>query len=109
MSASPSTTDATRTDLDRETLETLTRFLQEVIGEEWADEIDITADSSFSGDLELESIEFVALAEKMQAHYGDSVDFVGWLSDKEIDDIIALTVGDVKAFIVQCLSSTPTE
>ena len=43
--------------------------------------------------------EFVALAEKLQAHYGAQVDFVGWISTKQLDEIIALTVGDLVAFI----------
>ena len=91
-----------------ETLDTLARFIREVIGEEWADDFDITPETSFSADLELESIEFVSLSEKMQEHYGDSVDFVNWLSGKGIDEIIRITVGEVVEFIVKCLSSKPT-
>jgi acyl carrier protein len=59
-------------------------------------------ETSFGEDLELESIEFVALAERIQNEYGQSVDFVGWLSDKELEAIIALKVGDVVDFIVRC-------
>jgi len=95
--------------LYQQTLDTLAGFLREVIGEDWAEEVDITTETSFSADLELESIEFVALAEKLQGHYGTSVDFVGWLSDKEIDEIISLKVGDVVEFIARCLSNTSTE
>ena len=95
--------------LHEETLGILAGFLREVIGEDWIEEMDVTVETSFSGDLELESIEFVALAEKLQGHYGDSVDFVGWLSGKEIDEIITLCVGDVVEFIVSCLSSKSTE
>lgn len=86
-----------------EILDIVAGFIREVIGEDWADEVDISLETSFSGDLELESIEFVALAEKMQAHYGEPVDFVGWLSDKELDAIIGLSVGEVVEFIAQCL------
>ena len=75
-----------------------------MIGEEWAEEVDITRQTSFAEDLELESIEFVALAEQLQERYGDDVDFVGWLSDKELDDIIALRVGDLVTFIERCRS-----
>ncbi len=81
-------------------LATVARILVEVIGEEWADETPIELDTSFADDLELESIEFVALAERLQEHYGAQVDFVGWLSDKELDEIIALEVGDLVDFIV---------
>ena len=60
--------------------------------------------TSFNADLELESIEFVALAEKLQEEYGVNVDFVGWISKKELDDIIALTVGELVEFIASCRS-----
>jgi acyl carrier protein len=95
-------------DLHQETIERLAGFIREVIGEEWAEEEEIEASTSFNSDLELESIEFVALAEKMQEHYGARVDFVGWLSGKDINEIIQLTVGDLADFIVQCLSSAET-
>ncbi len=95
-------------DIHQETLERLAGFIREVIGEEWADDIEIVAETSFNNDLELESIEFVALAEKLQEHYGKQVDFVGWLSGKDINEIIQMTVGDLAECIVSCLSSGPT-
>jgi len=92
----------TREELHGKTLETIAQFLREIIGEDWALDIDIEAKTSFSRDLELESIEFVALAEKMQNHYGSRVDFVNWLSSKNINEVISLTVGELVEFIVQC-------
>ncbi|CAM2006369.1 acyl carrier protein [Acanthopleuribacter pedis] len=83
-------------------LDTIANLIREVIGEDWVDEINITQHTSFNGELELESIEFVALAEKLQNHFGDDINFVGWLSEKELEDIIALTVGDVAEFIQSC-------
>jgi acyl carrier protein len=85
-----------------EVLATIAGFIREVIGQEWATEVIITMDTSFSKDLELESIEFVALAEKLQGQY-PGVEFAAWLSKMELDQIIALRVGDVVEFIVQCL------
>ncbi|HKA90631.1 MAG TPA: phosphopantetheine-binding protein [Haliangiales bacterium] len=89
-------------------LATLQAILREVIGEAWAQDVEITRATSFNHDLELESIEFVALAEKLQAAYGRSVDFTGWLSEMELDEIIALRVGDVVEFIESCPSSSKT-
>lgn len=74
-------------------------LLAEVIGEEYVLDLDIELDTEFQADLEIESIEFVALAEKLLDRYGERVDFVAWLADKDIDDIIAMTVGDLVAFI----------
>ncbi len=86
----------------------LATMLREVIGEDWAEEVHIGLETSFSGDLELESIELVALAERLQETYGQSVDFAGWVAGKELGEIIDLRVGQVVEFILSCLSSTQT-
>ena len=85
-----------------EVLATLAGFIREVIGQEWAADVAITMDTSFNQDLELESIEFVALAEKVQQHYQGKIEFAEWLSKMELDQIISLRVGDVVEFIVRC-------
>lgn len=84
-----------------EILETVADLIREVTGEEWAD-VPITMETSFNHDLELESIEFVALAEKVQERYGRQVDFVGWLSEMELEEIIELRVVQVVEFISRC-------
>jgi acyl carrier protein len=83
----------------------LATALRDVIGESWADDLAITRETSFNRDLELESIEFVALAEKLQEEYGARVDFAAWLADQELDQIIQLTVGEVVDFIHGCTSN----
>jgi acyl carrier protein len=83
----------------------LAAHIRETIDEEWVREIPITFDTSFSADLELESIEFVALAERLREEYGAQVDFARWLADKELGEIIGLSVGEVVEFIDECLSS----
>jgi acyl carrier protein len=83
---------------------TVERLLVEVAGDELLIAGPIAMATSFNADLELESIEFVALAEKLQLHYGTGVDFVGWISKKELDQIIALTVGELVEFIESCRS-----
>ena len=89
-------------------LERLSAILREVIGEAWADDVPITTETSFNRDLELESIEFVSLSERLQTEYGRKVDFAGWLADMELDQIINLQVGQVVEFICRCLSSNAT-
>jgi acyl carrier protein len=80
-------------------LATVERLVIEIAGDEITLTGPLTLATSFNADLELESIEFVALAEKLTALGGAGVDFVGWISTKELDQIIALTVGDLVAFI----------
>lgn len=90
--------------LNDDILRVVEKLVLEVAGDELLLTGPITMTTSFNGDLELESIEFVALAEKLQQHYGGKVDFVGWISHKELDQIIALTVGELVEFIASCRS-----
>ena len=103
------TTTATSTETklsDRSAvLDRLAGILREVIGEAWAEDVTIGPETSFNRDLELESIEFVTLSERLQNEYGKQVDFAGWLADMELDQIINLRVGQVVDYISQCLSS----
>ena len=85
-----------------EILRIVEQMIVQVAGEEIALATPITMTTSFNADLELESIEFVALAEKLQQHYGARIDLVGWISKKELDQIIGLTVGDLVEFIASC-------
>lgn len=78
----------------------VTGMLKEVIGSEWSDDTVVTMDTSFTFDLEVESIELIALAEKLQDRYGTEVNFPVWLADKELDEIINLTVGQLVEYIV---------
>ena len=91
--------------MSEDLLEIVADLVRQVIGEEWADEIQITASTSFSDELELESIEFVALAELLQERFGSEVDFVGWISAMELDEIIGLHVGQLVEFIKSCRTS----
>jgi acyl carrier protein len=82
-----------------EVLGEVAAMLAEVIGEDDLVGIDIGLDTSFQEDLELESIEFVALSERLMDRYGKAVDFVGWMASMELDEIIALTLGDLVRFV----------
>ena len=80
----------------------LKQFITEVIGEEFVEEMDISRESSFNKDLEMDSIEIVAFSEKIKAHFGDKIDFTGWLSNMDIDELIALKLGMIVNFIEAC-------
>jgi acyl carrier protein len=95
----------TNTEVGAETvLATVAKLIEEVLGEDYLLDQEITMETSFSEDLELESIEFVALSERLEDHYGDRVDFVSWLSEKELHEIIGLSVGELVDYITSCLS-----
>ncbi|MFI1578866.1 acyl carrier protein [Embleya sp. NPDC020630] len=77
-------------------------MLAEIVGEELLIAAEITPDSGFDDDLALESIEFVALAGRLQERYGDRVDFIAFLADLEIEEIMAMTVGRLVEHIAAC-------
>jgi acyl carrier protein len=73
----------------------ITAMLVDITGEDeqWA--AAVTADTRLEGDLRLESIEVLALAERLRARFGDRVDLGALYADLDIDGLIALTVGQV--------------
>jgi acyl carrier protein len=75
------------------------RHLGAVIGDPELLHTDITMNTTFGGDLELESIEFVALADRLRTEFGERVNFVAFLAEKHVDDIVSLTVGDVVRYV----------
>jgi acyl carrier protein len=92
-------------DDEAKVLATVAELLREVMGDALDEDTGnaITLETSFNEDLQLESIEFVALAEKLQERYGTRVDFAGWLSGMELDRILSLKVGELVEHIVKCL------
>lgn len=92
------------TPTQQEVLDTLAGFLREIVAEPWIAEVPITMETSFSQDLELESIEFVALATKLRDRYGFEAEFTDWLAGLEFEEIIALRVGSLVEFILRCHS-----
>ena len=89
-----------------EVLAEVRTLLVDVIGDDFLLDTEIELDTSFNEDLELESIEFVALAEQLKERYGRSLDLAGWLAGMELNQIIQLRVGELVDFIVGCLSQS---
>jgi acyl carrier protein len=80
-------------------LDEVVRILTEVVGEDFLLDTEITPDTTFSDDLALESIELVALAEKLQERYGERVNFVSFVGEMDLDDIMAMTVGKLAGYV----------
>ena len=77
----------------------MSRQLGAVIGDPELLHTEITMNTTFGGDLELESIEFVALADRLRTEFGERVNFVAFLAEKNVDDMVSLTVGDVVRYV----------
>lgn len=69
-------------------------------------DFEITADTTFFGDLELESIDLVVLAGHVEARYGSRVNIAEFIATLELDEIIGLTVGRLVDYVLDCLSTT---
>jgi acyl carrier protein len=82
-------------------LQEVRQALIEVIGEDYLVDFPITMETSFEADLQLESVEFVALSERLQQQY-PQLDFVDWIADMEVTDLMRLRVGQLVEFIAQC-------
>lgn len=80
-------------------LRELTGMLREVTGEgdEW--ERRITPATRLEDDLQLESVELAALGELVRQRYGDRADLPAYLAGLDLDQLIALTVADLMAFV----------
>lgn len=89
---------------DQQIFSLLKQFITEIIGEDFVVMLEITPDTSFSKNLEMDSIELVAFSEKVKRTFGDRIDFTGWLSGMDIDQMISLTIGDIIQYIQQCRS-----
>jgi acyl carrier protein len=75
------------------------RMIIDIIGAEAAEFTDISEQSTFVADLEMDSIQIVQLAEGINELYGKQVNFLGLLSDKSLKELLKLTVGDIVEFI----------
>ncbi|MET9922561.1 acyl carrier protein [Streptomyces sp. NPDC006435] len=82
-------------------------MLRDLLAEEGLDDVEIDRDTTFHDDLELESIDLVTLAGSLREHYGEKVNVALFVADLELDEIIALTVGQLVDYVTQSLRSAP--
>ncbi|MFE0043035.1 acyl carrier protein [Streptomyces albireticuli] len=63
----------------------------------------VTMETRFVEDLDLQSIDLVALTAELRSHYGERVDFPAYFASLDIDRIADLSVGDLVHHIVDRL------
>jgi acyl carrier protein len=78
----------------------LSIFVADIIGDGVIEEIGISQKSIFTKDLEMDSIEIVAFAEKVKQKYGHEIDFISWISKMKFQELYNLSVGQVVDYIV---------
>lgn len=86
---------------EQRVLQELTGMLREATGEtgDWADRI--TPATRLDDDLHLESVELTVLAELVQRRYGPEVDLAGYVAALDVDELLALTVGDLVELVAR--------
>ncbi len=84
-------------------------LLAEVTGEDAAWLAGIDERTCLDGDLLLDSIELAALGQRLRQRHGDRVDLVGYVAGLDIDQIIALTVADVAAYVATTSERTASD
>ncbi|OLF09713.1 acyl carrier protein [Actinophytocola xinjiangensis] len=94
----------TRTDPDT-VLADLAGMLGKVVAEYGLVDAEITRETTFHDDLELESIDLVVLSGSLRDHYGERVNFAEFVAGLELDEIIALTVGRLVDHVVASLDA----
>lgn len=99
-------TDTTAVD-EAAVLARVSEMLRALLDEYGLDDAEITMDTTFHDDLELESVDLVALSGQLREHYGDRVNFATFIAERELDEIIALTVGELVRHIVVSLRARP--
>lgn len=82
----------------------ISAMLRTLLDEYGLDDAEITMDTKFHDDLELESIDLVGLSGQLRDHYGDQVNFASFIAERELDEIIALRVGDLVRHVVTSLN-----
>ncbi|MFI9583379.1 phosphopantetheine-binding protein [Streptomyces sp. NPDC052236] len=98
------TDDLTRTD-DESVLADITGMLATLLDEYGLDDVGIGMETTFTRDLELESIDLVTLAGLLEERYGGQVNFAEFLAGMELDEIIELSVGRLVEHVVHSLKA----
>ncbi|MEU7755819.1 acyl carrier protein [Micromonospora sp. NPDC049171] len=82
----------------------LTEIIYAVLGDFAADE-PITMDTTFRDDLGMESIDVVSLAGRLQARYGNTVNFAHFVAKLDLETVGELRVGQLVEHIARSLDA----
>ncbi|MER7003946.1 phosphopantetheine-binding protein [Dactylosporangium sp. NPDC000555] len=69
---------------------------------------EITMSTRFEEDLEMESIDVVSLAGRLQVRYGDTVNFAQFIAGLDLDSVRHLRVGQLVEYIAAALDEVGT-
>jgi len=81
-------------------------MLRGVLGD-FGPDAEIALDTTFRDDLGMESLDVVSLAGRLQARYGNSVNFALFVSSLDVASVGDLTVGQLVDYICESLEKVP--
>ena len=81
-------------------------MLRDVLGD-FGPDAEIAMDTTFRDDLGMESLDVVSLAGRLQARYGNSVNFALFVSTFDVASVGELTVGQLVDYIADSLAKAP--
>jgi acyl carrier protein len=84
---------------DEATFSRVASLLDEMIGGADLLGVEITPQTRFHEDLQLESIDLVTFAGILTESFGSHVNLAQYLAEKDLDDVIDMTVGDIAAYV----------
>jgi acyl carrier protein len=87
----------------------ISEMLRKILDDYGLDGAEITMATTFHDDLELESIDLVTLAGRIQERYGERVNLAEFLAEKDLDDVIALRIGELVEYVASCIGATDEE
>jgi acyl carrier protein len=85
--------------------DTVADLLTDLVGDVEVLGIEITRDTAFHEDLQLESIDLVTFAGILAEHFGAEVNLAEFLAEKDLDEVIELRVGDIAGYVASRLSA----
>lgn len=85
--------------------DTVVELLTPLVGDLDVLDIEITPDTTFLEELQLESIDLVTFTGILAEHYGADVNLAEYLAQKDLDEVIELRVGDIAAYVATQLAA----
>ena len=83
--------------------DTVASLLAPLVGDLDVLGIEINPDTRFHDDLQLESIDLVTFSSLLAEHFGPDVNLADYLTQKDIDEVIELQIGDIADYVADRL------
>jgi acyl carrier protein len=91
--------DTTTTPTQEQVLAQVTGMINKLLEAYGELDAEVEMNTLFHDDLEMESIDLVTLAGMLVEAYGPAVNLAEYLAEKDLDEVIGMTIGDVVRYV----------